>query len=85
MDNSGMMATKEAAAYLELAPATLWKRVQARTMPYRRVGANRLLFVRAELDSWLEMVTTQEMRLGRRLTKQEQRDAVVRVLGTARE
>jgi excisionase family DNA binding protein len=53
--SSPWLDVERAAAYLGLSRDSLYKLIAARAIPVRkRVGGQRLLFHRAELDQWLE-------------------------------
>lgn len=47
-----VMTIEELAAHLKLAPATLYKKVQAHEIPFTKLG-NLLRFTRTSIDTWL--------------------------------
>jgi len=53
---------QEAAAFLRLAPKTLYGLVSQRRVPYRKAG-RRLLFLEADLLSWTQPPTTRHRKL----------------------
>jgi predicted DNA-binding transcriptional regulator AlpA len=54
MDAHSLMTSPDAAHYLTLAPQTLraW-RVTGKGPRYHRIGGNRVVYRRADLDEWL--------------------------------
>jgi excisionase family DNA binding protein len=52
------MTIEELAAYLRLAVATLYKKVQAHEIPFTKVG-NLLRFTKVSIDTWLARNTAQ--------------------------
>lgn len=53
---SEVMTVEEAAAYLRLAPATLYQKVSERSIPFTKIR-NVLRFRKSDLDSWLQQNT----------------------------
>lgn len=51
-----VMTVDEAAAYLRLAPATLYQKVSERSIPFTKIR-NVLRFRKADLDAWLQQST----------------------------
>ena len=52
-----VMTIEELAAYLDVAESTIYKKVQAREIPFTKIG-NLLRFTKASVDSWLARNTT---------------------------
>ncbi len=55
--SSDVMNIDELAAYLDVATSTLYKKVQAREIPFTKIG-NLLRFTRPSIDAWLARNTT---------------------------
>ena len=53
-----VMTIGELAAYLDIAESTLYKKVQAREIPFAKFG-NTLRFTKVSIDAWLVRNTTQ--------------------------
>lgn len=53
-----VMTIEEAARYLDISESTLYKKVQAREIPYTKIGAA-LRFTKASIDAWLARNTVQ--------------------------
>lgn len=51
------MTVEELAVYLSIAVGTLYKKVQAREIPFTKIG-NLLRFTRPSIDAWLARNTT---------------------------
>lgn len=52
-----VMTVEELGVYLRLSPITLYKKVQAREIPFTRLG-NQLRFTKGTIDRWLARHTT---------------------------
>ena len=52
-----VLTAKEAAAYLRLSPAQLYKMIARKQIPHIRLGQKRVVIRRTELEKWLEVQT----------------------------
>lgn len=62
-----VLTVSEAAAFLDLAPQTVYQKVSARELPFSKRG-KRLYFLRSELEQWIAE--------GRKSTQKELRDSI---------
>lgn len=56
-----VMTAEEAAAYLSLAPSTIYQKVSERSIPFTKIR-NLLRFRKADLDAWLQEQTIYPVR-----------------------
>lgn len=57
--NQGLLTTEQAAAYLNLSPATLhtWRCTKRHVLPYVKVGNRYVRYNRADLDAFIKTQT----------------------------